>query len=388
MKFLDGGLANVAGFSNLGKHIGIKAEGKDFGVLYSDTVCNAAAMYTQNKIKGASLYVTKDHLTDHQAQAVVVNSRIANVATGQQGLANAKKITKVVAHELDIKQSDVLIGSTGVIGLRLPIEKIIAGVRGIKQELKRDGDFAEAILTTDTHKKEICVEVDGFRIAGVAKGVGMIEPNMATMLAFLITDAEIAVDQLQKALKISVDKTFNMTSIDTDTSTSDTVILMANGRVKNVDLGKFQEALDTVCLSLTKMLVKDGEGATTLIVCEVAGAQSVQDAKKVAKAVINSPLVKTAIYGHDPNWGRLMMAIGKSQAEINEDEIHILINDEPIVEHSQAAKSYDGQKLSAIMRDNDEITISINLNIGSASATAYGCDMSEGYIKINAEYTT
>ncbi len=388
MKFLDGGISNVNGFSSLGKHIGIKAEGKDFGVLYSDVVCVAAAIYTQNKVQGAALHVTREHMANHQAQAVVVNSRVANVATGQQGRVNAQKTTELVAAELGIDPNDVLVASTGVIGPQLPMDKIATGAKGIKQELKSNGDFAEAILTTDTHKKEVCVEYEGFKIAGCAKGVGMIEPNMATMLAFIVTDADITSDQLQAALKSSADKTFNMTSVDTDTSTSDMAVVMANGRVKNVDLNIFQDALDAVCLALTKMIAKDGEGATTLLICEVTGAQTEQDAKKVAKSVINSPLVKTAIYGHDPNWGRLMMAVGKSGAEIAEDEIDITINGQPIVENSQAAESYDSQKLSAIMRDNDEITIAINLNVGSASATAYGCDMSEGYIKINAEYTT
>lgn len=389
MKFLDGGISNIDGFLSVGKHIGIKAEGKDFGVLSSDSVCTTAGIFTQNKVQGAALHVTKEHLADHRAQAIVVNSRVANVATGQEGRANAQKTTELVAAELGIDSSDVLVASTGVIGPQLPMDKIAAGAKGIKRELQQSGDFAEAILTTDTHKKEVCVEHEDFKIAGCAKGVGMIEPNMATMLAFIVTDADVAPDQLQAALKSSADKTFNMTSVDTDTSTSDMAVLMANGKVKNVAVGKFQEALDTVCLGLTKMIAKDGEGATTLIICEVAGAQSEADAQKIAKSVINSPLVKTAIYGHDPNWGRLMMAIGKSGAEsITEDKIDISINQQPIVEHGQAAETYDAQTLSNIMRDNDEITVAIDLNLGAAGATAYGCDMSEGYIKINAEYTT
>jgi len=389
MKYLPGGLGNITGFSSLGKHIGIKDEGKDFAILYSDTVCNAVAVYTQNKVRGAPLYVTKQHIADHQAQAIVVNSRIANVATGQQGRLNAQKTTELVADELGINPTNVLVASTGIIGLQLPMEKIAVGSKGIKQQLSPDGDFAEAILTTDTHKKEICVEVDGFKIAGVAKGSGMIEPNMATLLVFIVTDADITPDQLQVSLKIGVDKTFNMTSIDTDTSTSDMAILMSNGTVKDVNLKKFQQALDQVCLELTKMIARDGEGVTRLLICEVAGAKTESDAKKVAKSVINSPLVKTAVYGHDPNWGRIMMAIGKSGAEaVDETDAQVWINQEPTVENGTVATNFDAEKLSHILKSNDEITIKIDLGQGQHAATAYGCDMSEEYVKINTEYTT
>lgn len=389
MKVLDGGISNIDGFLSVGKLIGIKDQGKDLGVLYSDVVCNAAAVYTQSQVKGAPLYITKDHLADSCAQAVVVNSRIANVATGEQGRLNAEKTTELVAAELGINQNDVLVASTGIIGPQLPMEKIAAGIKGIKQELKSDGDFAEAILTTDTHKKEICVESYGFKIAGVAKGSGMIEPNMATLLVFIVSDVDIAPQQLQVSLKKSVDSTFNMTSIDTDTSTSDMAILMANGVIKGVDLEKFQQSLDYVCLELAKMIVRDGEGVTKLITCEVAGAETEKDAKKIAKSVINSPLVKTAVYGNDPNWGRFMMAIGKSGAEsIAEEKIDISTNGEPIVEGGKAAESYDNQKLTELFKANDEIKVKINLNLGTHSATAYGCDLSEKYIKINAEYTT
>jgi glutamate N-acetyltransferase/amino-acid N-acetyltransferase len=262
-------------------------------------------------------------------------------------------------------------------------------MRGIKKELNRHSDFAGAIMTTDTVKKEICVEHGGFKIAGAAKGSGMIEPNMATMLAFLITDAKISFQQLDSSLKSSVDKTFNMTSVDTDTSTSDMVVLMSNGKVKNVDINKFARALDFVCLELTKMIAKDGEGATKLIICDTVGAKTKLDAKKIAKLVINSPLVKTAVYGHDPNWGRIMMAIGKSDAgSVIEEKIDICINEKSIVKSGEAAEKYDNQKLSDLFKDNDEITIKVDLNLGPHKATAYGCDLSEEYIKINAEYTT
>ncbi|HEX5797435.1 MAG TPA: bifunctional glutamate N-acetyltransferase/amino-acid acetyltransferase ArgJ [Candidatus Saccharimonadales bacterium] len=388
MKIIKGGLGHIAGFSSLGKHIGLKDEGKDFGVVYSDRVCNAAALYTQNKVQGAPLHVTRRNLADHRAQAIVVNSRIANVATGKQGRLNAAKTAEMVAEELGIGKDDVIVASTGVIGPQLPMNKIQAGIKGIKGELKPDGAFAEAILTTDTHKKEICVDAGGFKIAGVAKGSGMIEPNMATLLVFLITDADLAAPALKSALKTSADKTFNMTSVDTDTSTSDMAVLLANGTVKNVDPDKFQQALDLVCLELTKMIVRDGEGVSKMITCEVNGAKDEQGAKKVAKAVINSPLVKTAVYGNDPNWGRLMMAVGKSGADIEEEKITVSVNGEPIVENGRAAGTYDDRKLSGLFKENEEINFVIDLNLGAGAAMAYGCDMSEEYIKINAEYTT
>lgn len=389
MKELSGGFANIPGFKTVGKHIGIKSQGKDLGVLYSERLCTAAAVYTQNSIKGAPLQVTKDHLSDNKAQAIVVNSRVANVATGEQGIANAVKTAELAAEELGIGPKDVLVASTGVIGPQLPMDKIAAGIKGIKNELTREGDFAEAILTTDTHKKEVCVDGGGFKIAGVAKGSGMIEPNMATLLVFIATDASMEATELQRALKASVDRSFNMASIDTDTSTSDMAVILASGMAKDVDVKHFQETLDHVCMQLTKMIVADGEGVTKTIVCQVSGAQSEDDAKKVAKSVINSPLVKTAVYGNDPNWGRLMMAIGKSGAEaIEQEKIRISANDEPVVDGGKAALTYDERKLTDIFKVSKEVTFTIDLNLGSYGATAYGCDMSEEYIKINAEYTT
>lgn len=388
MNILKGGISNIAGFSSLGKHIGIKEEANDFAVLYAEKVCTTAAVYTQNAVKGAPLYVNIEHLSDHKAQAIVVNSGNANVATGQQGLDNAYKTAEITAKELGIRQNDVLVASTGVIGVQLPIEKIEKGVRGLKEELNQDSDFAEAIMTTDTFKKEVCVEHGGFKIAGAAKGAGMIEPNMATMLAFLVTDADIGFDQLDSVLRKSVNKTFNMTSVDTDTSTSDMVVLMSSNSVKNIDIDKFSEALDLVCLELTKMIARDGEGATKLIICTAGGAKTETDAKKIAKSVINSPLVKTAVYGNDPNWGRLMMAVGKSGASVVPEKIDISVNGQLIVEGGKAAGNYNNDKLVALFKDNDEIEIAVNLNLGEFEAAAYGCDLNEKYIKINAEYTT
>lgn len=388
MEQLDGGYSNISGFTNLGKRIGLKPTGKDFAILYSDNVCASAAVYTKNQIQGAPLIVTKQHLANNSAQAVVVNSGIANVATGKKGMENALQTAELVARELGINKEDVLVASTGVIGPQLPMEKISAGVKDVKQELKTDGDFAEAILTTDTVAKEICITNHGFTIAGCAKGSGMIAPNMATMLAFIATDADISGQELSRVLSKCVELSFNMTDVDMDTSTSDMVIIMANGNV-SVNIQQFEESLAYVCQELSKMIARDGEGATKLIISETLGARSISDARKVAKSIISSNLVKTAIYGNDPNWGRLIMAIGNSGIEsIEQDKIQIRINQTLIVRDGEASPDYDGEELREILKSSEEITIAIDLNQGDFSAQAYGCDMSEEYVKINAEYTT
>lgn len=388
MKHLSGGFNNISGFSNLGKHIGIKPSDKDFAVLFSDKLCSAAAVYTKNQIQGAPLSITKQHLANNTAQAVVVNSGIANVATGEQGRKNAARTAELVAAELDIDVDNVVVASTGVIGPQLPMEKISAGVKGIKNQLRVDGDFAEAIFTTDTRKKEICVTAHEFTIAGCAKGSGMLAPDMATMLAFITTDAAIDGEDLSKLLQNCVASSFNMTSVDMDTSTSDMVVILANGSVE-VDNKQFEEVLGYVCQELAKMVARDGEGATKLIICEVRGAESQADARKVAKAIVASNLVKTAIYGNDPNWGRLMMALGNSDAKsIDENKIQIRINQNLIVEKGMAAATYNATELSSILSSSEEVKIVIELGQGNYSAEAYGCDMSEKYIKINAEYTS
>jgi glutamate N-acetyltransferase/amino-acid N-acetyltransferase len=318
----------------------------------------------------------------------VVNSGIANVATGEQGKQNAAKTASLVASELGINHDDVLVASTGVIGPQLPMDKISKGIKGIKQELNTDGDFADAILTTDTYSKEICVSAHGFTIAGCAKGSGMISPNMATMLAFVATDADLKGQELSEILRSCVDSTFNMMSVDMDTSTSDMVIVMANGKVQT-NVHEFKEALEYVCKELAKMIARDGEGATKLIVSETKGAFSQSDARKISKAIVTSNLVKTAIFGNDPNWGRLMMAIGNSGADnLDQDKMQISINQTLIVQNGVAAPDYDAEKLSEILSSSEEITISIRLNQGNYNAEAYGCDMSEEYININAKYTT
>jgi glutamate N-acetyltransferase / amino-acid N-acetyltransferase len=388
MKILHGGFSNIPGFLSLGINIGIKPKSKDFGILYSDSMCEAAAVYTSNAIKGAPLIVTKQHLANHKAQAVVVNSGIANVATGEEGKANALETATLAANELGISEDAVLVASTGVIGPQLPMKTIRDGIRGIKQQLQPEGDFAEAILTTDTCAKEICVTAHGITVAGCAKGSGMIAPNMATMLAFIATDADIQGTELATVLGECVDSSFNMMSVDMDTSTSDMVIVLANEKVQ-VSLAQFREVLEYVCKELSKMVARDGEGATKLITAQSEAAYSLSDARKIAKVIVSSNLVKTAIYGNDPNWGRLMMAIGNSGAKrLDQDSIGIWINEELIVQHGKAAPGYNAEKLRSILSSAQDVVIRIVLDQGTFSAEAYGCDMSEDYIKINAEYTT
>jgi glutamate N-acetyltransferase/amino-acid N-acetyltransferase len=262
------------------------------------------------------------------------------------------------------------------------------GVQGIKQQLSAQSSFAEAILTTDTKAKEVCVSAHGITMAGCAKGSGMIAPNMATMLAFIATDAKIRGEELEQALRDSVGSTFNMTSVDMDTSTSDMVIALASGKV-SVSIDQFQEVLEYVCRELAKMVASDGEGATKLLVAHIDGAASTQDARKIAKSIVSSNLIKTAIYGNDPNWGRVMMAIGNSGvSQIDQSAIKMWINQELIVDKGIAAESFEVETLRHILANNTEITITIALDQGTFSAEAYGCDMSEEYIKINAEYTT
>jgi glutamate N-acetyltransferase/amino-acid N-acetyltransferase len=333
--------------------------------------------------------IGKKHIANGFAQALAINSKNANVAMGQQGLDKAIQTCQLVAKELNIDPYDVLPFSTGVIGRPLPMDKIAAGLRGIKDELK-PGNLklaAEAIMTTDMYPKYISCRVGPAVIAGIAKGAGMIEPNMATMLVFLLTDAELPKPAMRPMLHRVVELTFNSMSIDTDTSTSDTVVLMANGVAGKVSLSKFEKGLLQVCEYLTREIARNGEGVTKLITVNVDGAKSKFQAKHIGKLVVNSPLVKTAVYGSDPNWGRVIMAIGKSfDPSIEPAKVSIHFGETPVFKKGapvdcelEALRAYLSQK---------EITININLGIGKATARVWGCDLTEGYIKENAYYTT
>ena len=387
MKILQNNVCAPKGFVALGKTIGIKKSGNpDFAVIFSKVPANAAAVYTSNKVKGAPLIVTKKHLAGGKAQAIAVNSGIANVCTGKKGIKDAEDMSKCVAEELGIKSNDVLVASTGLIGAYLPMDRIKKGITGIKKELSANGDAASAIMTTDKEKKEIAVKVDNFTIGAIAKGSGMINPNMATMLCFITTDAEISSKKLRFFLKKSVDKSFNMISVDMDTSTSDMAIILANGLAGKADDKKFQKALDYVCIEMAKKIAKDGEGATKLVEVAVNNALTASDARKLAKSVISSNLVKCALFGNDPNWGRIISAMGNSGADFEQSLVEVHFGKECIVTNGTTT-NFSLQKVKDTMSKNF-LSITINLKQGIYNAVAYGCDMSYDYIKINALYTT
>lgn len=377
------------GFLSLAKNVGIKDATLDLTVIYSTARARAAAMFTRNRFPGAPVIVGRNHISDGFVQALVINSKNANVAMGQVGIDNATETCRIVADELGIEPRDVLPFSTGVIGRPLPMDKIRTGLRGIRDELKPNNLAlaAEAIMTTDKYPKYFSCQVGSAIIAGIAKGAGMIEPNMATMLVYLMTDAELPASALRPMLRRVVERTFNSMSIDTDTSTSDTVVLMANGLAGPANLRQFENGLNEVCEFLTREIARNGEGATKLITVDASGAKTKTQAKRVAKSVVNSPLVKTAVYGCDPNWGRVIMAVGKCFDEsIEPGRVIIRFGATKVFELGspvdcdlEALRQYLGQS---------EVMIGVDLGIGKASARVWGCDLTEGYIKENAYYTT
>ena len=369
----------------------------DFGVLYSKAPCNTAAVFTTNCVKAAPVLLTMERLKIGKAAGIVANSGCANACTGKAGMADAKEITKLVGERLGIAPDDLLIASTGVIGRRLPMDLIRASIPQL--DFAHDGGhtFAQAIMTTDTMAKEIAVRVTAgtnkFIIGGVAKGAGMIHPDMATMLGFLTTDAEVDVEFMRRSLRRAVDKSFNLVSVDGDTSTNDMVVLMGNGQSENDPIAEdnqyaeiFQEALDQVCIYLAKLVAADGEGATKLIEVTVNGTETIEQARKIARTVASSPLVKTAVYGNDPNWGRIIAAVGRAGVPVDENKIDLYIGN--IAMFKGGAVLEFNEKKAAAALDKKEVPILIQLNQGSASATAWGCDLTEQYVKINAEYTT
>ncbi len=377
------------GYLALAKNVGIKDTTLDLTVIYSTSRARAAAMFTRNRFPGAPVIVGRKHIAGGFAQALVINSKNANVAMGQRGIDNAVETCRLVGAELGIDPYDVLPFSTGVIGRPLPMDKIRAGLRGIKNELQPDNLklAAEAIMTTDMYPKFISVNVGKATIAGIAKGAGMIEPNMATMLVYLMTDAELPRAAMKPILKRVVERTFNCMSIDTDTSTSDTVVLLANGLAGKVALQPFEKGLFRVCEYLTREIARNGEGATKLITVDVKRAKTAPQAKLVAKLVANSPLVKTAVFGADPNWGRVIMAVGKSfdtsidpaKVTIRFGATAVFKKGSPVDCDLEALRHYLSQP---------EVAIGVELGIGKASARVWGCDLTEGYVKENAYYTT
>ncbi|MBP9885452.1 MAG: bifunctional glutamate N-acetyltransferase/amino-acid acetyltransferase ArgJ [Leptospiraceae bacterium] len=379
------------GFYSFGKNIGIKDATLDFSVIYSDVICDATAVFTQNNFPGSPVIIGREHIRDGKLQAIVINSKNSNVATGQKGIDDARKTCEVLAQNLGIRTEDILPSSTGVIGVPLPIEKILTACNSAKESLKIGNleEVAQAIMTTDTKRKISFreIEVGGVKgtIYGMAKGAGMIEPNMATMLSYILSDLKPENGNLYDILKSSVDKSFNCMSIDTDTSTSDTVVLMCNGKAGFIPDSIFQKALDEICIDLTKQIASDGEGATKLIELDIFEAKNEMQAHKIGKSVINSPLVKTAIYGGDPNWGRFVMAIGKVFDEkIPFENLQIFIGGISV----KGANKDTLKKLSDYLKTNSLISISIHLGSGNSSKRFWGCDFTEGYIQENAYYTT
>jgi glutamate N-acetyltransferase/amino-acid N-acetyltransferase len=372
-------------------NLGIKDATLDFTVIYSTARAAAAGTFTQSLFCGAPVLVGRERLADGYAQALVINSKNANVATGQRGLDTARAITGLVAAELGIAPDDVIPSSTGVIGQQLPLDKFQQAIPGrLRAQLRPHelGLAAQAMMTTDTHPKCLATRVGQAVLAGIAKGAAMIAPNMATMLAFLLTDAAIPAPTLRPMLRRAVDASFNMLSIDTDTSTSDTVILLANGLAGAVDLPAFETALHEACVALAKEIAADGEGATKRIEVAVTAARDAPQAKRVAKAIVNSPLVKTAVHGADPNWGRLAMAIGKchEETDIRPDRVRMAFGDLCVFAHGEPQDA-DLQRLTTYLQGRD-IRITIDLGIGAGQATVWGCDLTAEYVRLNAEYTT
>ena len=397
-----GGICAPKGFYAGGIHCGIRKNQtkRDLGIIYSPTPCTAAAVYTKNKVIGAPIVVTKINLADGMAQAVVVNSGNANTCN-KNGIEIAQAMCKLTAQALCIKAEDVIVASTGVIGQELDIEPIKRGIVELVPVLAGDGSdtAAEAIMTTDLVSKTIAVttRIGGkdVIIGGIAKGSGMIHPNMATMLAFLTTDASISSPMLQKALSSVVDDTFNMISVDGDTSTNDMVSILANGLAKNAeitaegaDYEAFFLALKQVCAHLAKCIAADGEGATKLIVCNVSGAPTTALAKTIAKSVICSSLVKTAIFGADANWGRILCAIGYAEGDFSVDSVFVSIASKegelPVCKDGSGIDFSEDMAKRILLQS--EITLNVSLGQGSGSATAYGCDLTYDYVRINGDY--
>ena len=378
-----------AGFRAYVANIGIKDTSDDLVLIATDEPCPAVGMFTKSSFAGPSVIVSREHLSSPTAQAVVVISKNANVATGAQGLADAREVVQRVADSIGCDATDVLIASTGVIGRHYPMVNVRAGLGAIPSTLPLVDAHrvAGGMMTTDTVPKVAAASVGAARIVGVAKGVGMIEPNMATMITVLLTDAQIDAAELEPIFRRVIDRTFNCVSIDTDTSTSDTAIVMASGVAGTVDLDAFEHGLYEVAESLTKQIARDGEGAEKLIEVTVRQAASASQARRVAKAIVNSPLVKTAVHGADPNWGRVAMAIGKSTTADEVDQSKVVIRFGTQEVYPSVVGEAGLAALAAYMQ-GDEILITADLAAGDASATVWGCDLTDGYVRINADYTT
>ena len=379
------------GFHSYVANIGIKDSSDDFTLVVADATCAAAGVFTQSRFAGPSVLVSREHIASLSARAVVVISKNSNVATGAEGMNNAREVVAGVATALSCDPTDVLIASTGVIGRQYPMAQVRSGLKSIPKQLTATSAEAVAngIMTTDTVHKvaEATISGSSARVVGVAKGVGMIEPSMATLITMIFTDALIAPNDLDRVFRKVIDHTFNCVSVDTDTSTSDTAIVLASGAAGAVTTDAFEAALQEVALSLTKQVARDGEGAEKLIEVHVDGAKDRDQAKTVAKAIVNSPLVKTAVHGADPNWGRVAMAVGKCSqySDINQNDVVIRFGSQEVYPTQVDATGLEN--LSQYMRGTD-VLIHVSLATGTSDATVWGCDLTDGYVRINADYTT
>ena len=403
MEIINGGVCAAEGFVANGVHCGIRKNKtkRDLSLIFSEVPANAASVYTTNLVKGAPLTVTRQHLADGKAQAIICNSGNANTCNAD-GIEIAEGMCELVAEAMDIKAEDVVVASTGVIGQPLSLDPIMAGMEELTEGLGKHSDLAaEGIMTTDTRMKEIAVsfEIDGVtcKIGGIAKGSGMIHPNMATMLVFITTDTAISSEMLQKALSSDIQSTFNMVSVDGDTSTNDMVTILANGMAGNKEIAAegeafdiFMKALNTVTVYLCRCIAGDGEGATKLLECNVSGAGDLTTAKTVAKSVICSSLLKAAMFGADANWGRVLCAIGYSGADVDVHKVDVSFKSakgEITVCINGAGVEFSEELAKEILLEK-EIEIQVGLNSGDASATAWGCDLTYDYVKINGDYRT
>jgi len=404
MKFIDGGVTAAKGFLASGIHCGIRKNRvkNDLSLIYSKLDASCAAVYTTNKVKGAPLTVTKDHIKDGKARAVICNSGNANTCNAN-GIEIAEETSMLLAEELKISASDVVVASTGVIGQPLDITPIKLGIPKLVASLSEKGseEAALGIMTTDTKKKEVAVEFEiggkTCRMGGIAKGSGMIHPNMATMLVFITTDCKISPSMLSLALSCDVKNTFNMVSIDGDTSTNDMVTVLANGAAGNpeitcegADFASFMCALNTITVGLCRMIAADGEGATKLLECTVSGAADEKAAKTVAKSVICSSLFKAAMFGADANWGRVLCAIGYSGADVDVSRVGVsFLSKKGKIEvcRNGSGVPFSEEAAKEILLE-DEITVKVTLGDGEAKATAWGCDLTYDYVKINGDYRT
>ena len=395
MELAEGCVVSPVGFKAAGVACGLKPEGRDLALIVSDRPASAAGMFTTNRVTAAPIRVNRAHLQDGQAQAIVANSKNANACTGDQGLLDARRMARASADVLGLAPERVLVNSTGVIGVPMPMHKIASGLPEAAAQLRDDGweDAAEAIMTTDTTPKMATLQMacagQRLTLCGIAKGAGMIAPNMATMLAFLATDATLSSTDLLAGLRRAVGKSFNCITVDGDMSTNDTVLILANGAGEKL-AGKqrqaFQQGLDALCISLAKQIARDGEGATKLIAVRVVGARRDDDARKIGLSVANSSLVKTAVFGNDPNWGRILCAVGYAGVPIDEGSISVSVAGIPIFARGQGLHFDDGAAVDALSKR--EVEIRIDIGQGAESADIYTCDLTYDYVRINAEYTT